>query len=170
MPCLLWNPKVHYSVHKILPLIPTLSQMQPFHNSPPYFPKIHSNIFPSTRKSSKWYLPFRFSNKNTACIFRLYHACYIPLPISFSLFEHPNKLRSSSLCKLLQPPASSSLSGSNIPLSTLFSNTVFFPQCERPSFTPTHKAWFASCIKPNKRQQYSGYGFVVFRLREHTIN
>jgi hypothetical protein len=47
---------------------------------------------------------------------------------------------------------------------------VFFPQCERPSFTPTHKAWFASCIKPNKRQQYSGYGFVVFRLREHTIN
>jgi hypothetical protein len=28
-------------------------------------------------RSSEWYLPFRFSNQNTACISHLPHACYM---------------------------------------------------------------------------------------------
>jgi len=45
---------------------------------------------------------------------------------------------SSSLCSFFLSPFTTPLLGSNILLNTLFSNThpTFFPQCQRPSFTP----------------------------------
>jgi hypothetical protein len=53
-PQLLCNPKVHYHVHKDLPLVTILGHKHPLHTLPRYFPKIHSNIiFPSTTRSSK---------------------------------------------------------------------------------------------------------------------
>jgi len=46
--------------------------MHPFHSPPPYFPKIHFNIiFSSTTRSSKRFLPLRFSNQNVICISHL---------------------------------------------------------------------------------------------------
>jgi len=41
---LLWNPKIHYPVHKVPSFFPVMSQMNPVQIFPPYFPKIHSNI------------------------------------------------------------------------------------------------------------------------------
>jgi hypothetical protein len=62
IPHLLCNQKVHYFVHKNLPVVPVLSQMYPVNNFPPYSLKIHSSIiFPSIPRTPKWPLPFRFT-------------------------------------------------------------------------------------------------------------
>jgi hypothetical protein len=49
-------------------------------------------ILPSTLRSSKWFLPFRFSNHNIVCIYHLSHPCYMSRPSHTHWIDRPNNI------------------------------------------------------------------------------
>ena len=91
IPRILWKRKAHYCIHKCLPPVPILSQLDPVHTPTHYFLKIHLNtIIPSMPGSPKWTLSLRFPNQTPVYASPLPHTCYMPRPPHSSRFYHLN--------------------------------------------------------------------------------
>jgi len=83
---ILWNPKVHYRMHKRPPPVPILGQIDPLQAFTPHFLKIHFIIiFPYMPASCKWSLSLRIPHQNP--VSSPTYVLHAPLTSCFSIWS-----------------------------------------------------------------------------------
>ena len=150
---ILWNPNVHYRIHKCPLPVFILSQLDAVHTATSHFLKIHLNIIlPPTPGSPQWPLSPRFPHQNPVRTSLLPHTCHMFCPSHSSWFHQPIKI----LLQIMEP-----LIMLFCPLPPL----PFYFVSPRPKYSPQHPilkhplpTFLSQCDSPrfmllqNKRQ------------------
>lgn len=165
--CYLRSPKAHCRIHKSCHW--ALSWAKSIHSPPTtQFLWVTLILYPSTSGSSKWHLPFGFSNQRHVCNCDISHECYMPLPSHSSWFPHHDIFIFWIWMKflVLQPLPSSCYF---VPVRPKYSHhnpvckqlkCTLFPQHDRPRFTPVH----------NQRWSYRFLHLDLTVLRRQTVS